>query len=134
MAKQETSVAGVTIEWDNANHPRLNAYDSPMDKTKIPQGNGDKFTPKRIIANLKLDLGDASKVREEMLGGKQQKVVDLIDVHLKVTSQGQKPRLAWWNGANWVEFDVTYNANTMVADVTLPSKSWPIDPPIGMSP
>jgi hypothetical protein len=135
MAKLKKPVAArVTIEWDDANHPRLNARNGSLDKTTKLTGDGDEFTPDQIIANLKLDLGDPSAVREEQLGGKKQKVVDPYDVHLKVTYQGQHPTVGWWNGAKWVKFKgVTYDDKTSVADVILPAQ-WPIDPPIGTSP
>jgi hypothetical protein len=136
MGKKHSMAAGVTIEWDDAKHPRLNAKDGPRDKTKIPHSKNkdDDFTPARIIVDLKLDLGDSS-ARTVELGGIQQKVVDLIDVHLKIPyHQGKKPTLGWWNGAKWVKFkDVTYDDQNSVADVILPSP-WPTDPAIGGSP
>jgi hypothetical protein len=126
MAKRQLPVAGVTIEWDDAKHPRLNAKDGPLDKTKIPhsKNNDDEFTPTRIIIDLKLDLGDVSA-----------KKVDLAnDVHLKIPYQGEKPTLGWWNGARWVKFtQVAYDGVSYVADVILPSP-WPTDPAIGGNP
>jgi hypothetical protein len=137
MAKRQLPVAGVTIEWEGAKHARLNAKDGPRDKTKIPHSKNkdDEFTPTRIIIDLKLDLGDASVERTVELGGIQQKVVDLIDVHLKIPyHQGKKSTLGWWNGAKWVKFkDVTYDDQNSVADVILPSP-WPTDPAIGGNP
>jgi hypothetical protein len=135
MAKKNKSVAGVTIEWDDAKHSRLDAKDGPWDKNKIPHSKNkdDEFTPARIIADLKLDLGDAPQKTVDV-GGVKQIVVDPIDVHLKVTYQGQHPTVGWWNGAKWVKFKgVTYDDKASVADVVLPPQ-WPIDPPIGTSP
>ena len=123
MAKQKRGVAGITVEWDDGKHAKLNAKDGSFDKAKIPHSKNkdDEFSPARIIADLKLDLGDASK-----------NTVDLDDVHLTYAYQGAQPTLGWWNGAKWVKFkQVTYANN--VADVTLPSP-WPTDPPIGASP
>jgi hypothetical protein len=125
MAWQKTPVAGITIEWDDKKHPRLEATDGKWDKHDIRQSKNkdDEFTPKRIVADLKLNLGDASK-----------KTVDLVDVHLKYAYQGAKPTLGYWNGAKWVKFeDTTVTYKDGIADVTLPSP-WPTDPPIGTSP
>jgi hypothetical protein len=137
MTKQRASMSGVTVEWDDAKHRKVNATDGPLDKTKIPRSkkNDDEFTPKRIIIDLKLDLDDDSAVRTVALDGVEQKVVDLVDVHLKIPHyQGKRSTLGWWNGAKWVKFkDVTYDDQNLVADVILPSP-WPIDPAIGGNP
>ena len=120
MTKRQLPVAGVTIEWDDVKHPRLNAKDGPLDKTRIPRSKNDddEFTPARIIIDLKLDLGDVTAA-----------TIDLDDVHLKIPYQGQQPTLGWWNGDRWLKFkQVDYARNE--ADVTLPSP-WPTDPAIG---
>ncbi len=123
MTKRQQSVAGVTIEWDDAKHAKLNAKDGSFDKTKIPhsKNNDDEFTPARIVADLKLDLGSAGAT-----------TVNLNDVHLALSYQGSQPTLGWWNGAKWVKFKQVTYANG-VADVILPSP-WPTDPPIGVYP
>lgn len=124
MPKRQRNIAGVTIEWDEARHPKLNAKDGLFDKTKIPRSknNDDEFTPARIIIDLKLDLGDTAA-----------KTVDLADsVHLTISYQGKAPVLGWWNGQRWVKFKQVAYANN-IADVTLPSP-WPTDPPIGCNP
>jgi len=135
MAKQKKSVAGITIEWDDAKHSRLNATDGPWDKHDIRQSKNkdDEFTPKRIVADLKLDLGDAPQ-KTVYLDGVKHTVVDPNDVHLKVTYHGEHPTVGWWNGAKWVKFNgVHYDDKASEADVILPPE-WPIDPPIGTSP
>lgn len=123
MAKKQKSVAGITLEWDDTKHAKLNAKDGSFDKNKVPRSKNkdDEFSPARIVADLKLDLGDASK-----------KTVDPDDVHLKYAYQGAQPTLGWWNGAKWMKFKQVAYANN-IADVTLPSP-WPTDPPIGVSP
>ena len=123
MARRQFGVAGVTIDWDDARHPRLNAKDGPFEKSKIPRSknNDDEFTPARIIIDLKLDLGDATVT-----------TVDLDDVHLKIPYQGRRPTVGWWNGYRWLKFTQISYANN-VADVTLPSP-WPTDPAIGTAP
>ena len=125
MARHQVGVAGVTIDWDEAKHPVLNAKEGRIkptrDKANIRKGDGDEFTPEQIIVDLKLDLGDSSVTS-----------VNLDDVHLKVSYQGRQPTIGWWNGNRWVKFKtVTYTGN--LADVTLPSP-WPTDPPIGTAP
>lgn len=123
MAKQHANVSGVTVEWDDAKHGKVNVKDGPRNKKDIPRSknNDDEFIPSRILIDLKLDLGDA-KVTE----------VVLDDVHLKLAYSGVDPTIGWWNGKKWVTFkQVTYASN--VADVILPSR-WPTDPPIGCSP
>jgi len=123
MSKQQARVAEVTVEWDDAKHHKVNAKDGPHDKAKILKSvkGDDEFTPTRIVADLKLDLGDAAA-----------KSVNLNDVHIKIPYAGDKPTIGWWNGAKWVKFGkVAYAAN--IADVTLPSP-WPTDPAIGINP
>jgi hypothetical protein len=117
-------LAGITVTWNDARHPKLNVKDGPFDKKiKLRSANNDdEFTPSRIIVDLKLDLGDA-KAAEVALED---------DVHLQIAYSGVEPTLGWWNGKKWVRFkQVTYAKN--IADVTLPSP-WPTDPPIGVSP
>jgi hypothetical protein len=123
MGKKHAPVAGITVEWDEAKHPKVNVKDGPHDKTKIHKSakGDDEFTPTRIVADLKLDLGNSDA-----------KFVDLDDVHIKIPYTGAKPTIGWWNGAKWVKFGkVAHIDNT--ADVTLPSP-WPTDPAIGMNP
>ncbi len=129
MAKQQRSIGGVTVEWDDAKHAQLNARDGGFDNAKIPSSanKDDDFKPARIIVNLKMDLGDAKAV-----------ILTLNDVHLKVRYQGTKPTLGWWNGKKWIRFkeeakEIAYDAVNAVADITLPAQ-WPADPPIGMYP
>ncbi len=58
----------------------------------------DEFTPSRIVADLKLDLGDSTT-----------ESVNLDDVHIKIPYAGAEPTIGWWNGAKWVKFkQVTY--------------------------
>lgn len=123
MAKQRANVSGVTVEWDDVRHRKVNIKDGPFDKTKIPRSkkNDDEFTPARILIDLKLDLGD-SKVAE----------VALDDVHLQIAYSGVTPTIGWWNGKKWVKFKQVVYANN-IADVTLPSP-WPTDPAIGCNP
>ncbi len=127
MARHQAVVGGVTIDWDDAKHPVLNAKEGQVqktkDKTKIPSSRDDEFTPEQIIVDLKLDLGNSSV-----------KYVDLNDVHLQVPYTGSDPIIGWWDGKRWVKFKpetVRYANN--VADVTLPSP-WPTDPAIGTAP
>jgi hypothetical protein len=123
MGKQHAAVAGITVEWDDARHARINVKDGPHDKLKIhrsAQGD-DEFTPGRIVADLKLDLGDTTA-----------EFVDLDDVHIKVPYKGTEPTVGWWNGARWVKFKQVAYANN-IADVTLPQR-WPTDPAIGVYP
>ncbi len=116
-------LTGVTVAWNDAKHPKLNAKDGPYNKSVIPhsKNNDDEFTPGRIVVDLKLDLGDTT-VSE----------VTLDDVHLQIAYGGAAPTVGWWNGAKWMKFKQVAYANN-VADVTLPSP-WPIDPPVGSAP
>jgi hypothetical protein len=120
MGKQHAVVSGITVEWDDLKHHKVNVKDGPHDKTKIPKSakNDDEFTPSRIVADLKLDLGDPTA-----------RFVDLDDVHIKIPYTGAEPTVGWWNGAKWMRFKQVAYANNL-ADVTLPSP-WPTDPPIG---
>ena len=121
---------GVTVSWDDAKHPVLNAREGVFDKTSIPKGDGDEFTPARIVADLKVDLGDAKAA-----------TVTLNNVHLQIayTSAKQvKPTVGWWDKdkRKWIKFkedarEVTFTDNLI--DVTLPA-TWPTDPPIGVYP
>lgn len=124
MGKQHAAVSSITVEWDDVKHPKVNVKDGPLNKAmKLKSAKGDdEFTPSRIVADLKLDLGDANA-----------KFVDLDDVHIKIAyTTGPEPTVGWWNGAKWVKFkQVTYANNS--ADVTLPSP-WPTDPAIGTYP
>lgn len=125
MAKQKKAVAEITVEWDDdlQENKNLKVEDGKLDKTKMlySQSGDDDFQPNRIIADLKVSKGDGKKT------------VELKNVRFKARSS-QKPRLAWWNGAKWVEFtQVTYDAAASVADVILPSP-WPTDPAIGIWP
>jgi hypothetical protein len=123
MGKKHAAVAGLTVEWDDSQHPKVNVKDGPLDKAKqLKSAKGDdEFTPSRIVADLKLDLGD-----------KAAESVNLVDVHIKIPYAGTEPTVGWWNGAKWVKFKpVTYTGS--VADVTLPSP-WPTDPAIGAHP
>jgi hypothetical protein len=116
---------GVTVTWDDAKHSKVNVKEGTFDKTRIPKGVDDEFTPARIVVDLKLDLGDAAA-----------ETVALDNVHVQIvstasTKQGT-PVVGWWNGKKWVKFkDVTF-ANDLI-DVKLPSP-WPTDPPIGAYP
>jgi hypothetical protein len=123
MGKQHAVVASITVEWDDTKHRKINVKDGPHDKKKILKSakGDDEFTPSRIVADLKLDLGDPAA-----------EFVDLEDVHIKIPYKGIQPTIGWWNGAKWVKFvKVAYADNT--ADVTLPSH-WPTDPAIGIYP
>jgi hypothetical protein len=123
MGKKHATVAGITVEWDDTKHPKINVKDGPLDKAKkLKSTKGDdEFTPSRIVADLKLDLGDAAA-----------KSVNLVDVHIKIPYASTEPTVGWWNGAKWVKFkQVAYLGS--VADVTLPSP-WPTDPAIGSHP
>lgn len=122
MGKQQV-LAGVTVMWNDAKHPKVNVKDGPRNKHNIPRSknNDDEFVPSRIVVDLKLDLGDA-KVAE----------VVLDDVHVQITYSGATPTIGWWNGAKWVKFKQVAYANN-VADITLPSR-WPTDPAIGANP
>lgn len=121
---------GVTVTWDDAKHPKLNASNGDFDKTKIPKGVGDDFAPARIVANLKVDLGDTKAT-----------TVTLNNVHLQIayTSAKQvKPSVGWWDKdkGKWIKFkeeqkEVVFADNLI--DVTLPA-TWPTDPPIGVYP
>jgi|GEM_PF-2862209 hypothetical protein len=138
MAKRQLPVAGVAVEWDDAKHSQLNATDGPLDKKKIPQSayKDDEFTPTRIIVDLKLDLGAAVPAVNRQLDdrGKAVPTVNLNDVHLKISYQGARPTLGWWNGVKWKIFkQVTYDDKAGIADVILPS-IWPTDPAIGGNP
>jgi len=121
MGKKHAPVALITVEWDDVKHPKVNVKDGPHDKTKIPKSakNDDEFTPSRIVADLKLDLGDPTAG-----------FVDLDDVHIKIPHTGTEPTVGWWNGAKWVKFHQVTFANGII-DVKLPSP-WPTDPPIGV--
>jgi hypothetical protein len=123
MSKKQAKVADVTVEWDDAKHHKVNVKDGPHDKTKIPKSarGDDEFTPTRIVADLKLDLGDAAA-----------KTVNLVDVHVKISYTGPEPIIGWWNGARWVKFTQVKCAQN-IADVTLPSP-WPTDPALGCCP
>jgi len=123
MGKQHAVVSGITVEWDDAKHHKVNVKDGPRDKTKkLKSAQGDdEFTPSRIVVDLKLDLGDAKATR-----------VNLNEVHVKVPYTGTQPTVGWWTGAKWVKFKQVAYANNN-ADVTLPSP-WPTDPPIGCYP
>ncbi len=123
MGKQHASVAGITVEWDDAKHHKVSVKDGPHDKTKIHKSakGDDEFTPNRIVADLKLDLGDPAAG-----------FVNLDNVHIKVPYAGAEPTIGWWNGAKWVKFKHVVYASGL-ADVTLPSP-WPTDPAIGMNP
>jgi len=116
-------LAGVSVTWNDAKHPKVNVKDGPRNKSIIPRSknNDDEFTPSRIVVDLKLDLGDPN-VSE----------VVLHDIHLKIGYGGAAPTIGWWNGAKWVKFKQVAYANN-VADVTLPSP-WPTDPAIGTHP
>jgi hypothetical protein len=123
MSKKQIPAGGVTVEWDEFKHPKVNVKDGPHDKRKIPKSakGDDEFTPSRIVVDLKLDLGDTTA-----------KFVTLDDVHIKIPYTGTEPIVGWWNGAKWVKFkQVTYAGS--IADVTLPSP-WPSDPAIGSYP
>lgn len=123
MGKQSARMAGVSIEWDTARHPKLRAREGTLDKSRIPRSakGDDEFIPSRIVIDLKLDLGDEKAV-----------TVNLDNVHLKIPYQGERPTIGWWNGARWIMFkQVTFANNT--ADITLPSP-WPTDPAIGTHP
>jgi hypothetical protein len=123
MSIRQSSVSGITVEWDDAKHPQLNVKEGPFDKATILRSatGDDEFTPSRIVINLKLDLGDAKT-----------STVALDNVHIKIPYKGEQPIVGWWNGARWVKFQQVKFADN-VADVTLPSP-WPTDPPIGMYP
>jgi hypothetical protein len=126
MARQSARVSSVTIEWDDARHNQAKRNMPRVrdgGKRDIPRSknNDDEFIPKRIVIDLKLDLGDAS-VPE----------VTLDNVHLKIAYSGKEPTIGWWNGARWVTFRQVVYANG-VADVTLPSP-WPTDPVVGCNP
>ncbi len=126
MNQKHEVVSGITVEWDDAKHGKVNVKDGPRDKTKIPRSDkgDDEFTPSRIIVDLKLDLGDITV-----------KQVTLNDVHVKVTydnAEKVKPTIGWWNGAKWVKFKSVVHAGNVV-DVTLPSP-WPTDPAVGIYP
>jgi hypothetical protein len=114
-------LAGVTVTWNDAKHPKVNVKDGPRNKQDIPRSKDDEFTPNRIVIDLKLDLGNAA-ISE----------VTLDDVHLKIVYSGEAPTIGWWNGAKWVKFKQVAYANN-IADVTLPSP-WPTDPAIGANP
>ena len=123
MGKKHAAAAGITVEWDDSKHHKVNVKDGPHDKSKIHRSTkgDDEFTPSRIVADLKLDLGDTTA-----------QFVDLDDVHIKIPYTSIEPTVGWWNGAKWVKFkQVVYASN--VADVTLPSP-WPTDPAIGSHP
>lgn len=121
MAKKQAPVGGVTIEWDDVKHSKVNVKEGGFDKNTIPKGVGDDFTPSRIVVDLKLDLGDANATQ-----------VNLNDVHLKIPYTGTGPKVGWWNGKKWVKFDDAHFSSGII-DVTLPSP-WPTDPPIGVYP
>jgi hypothetical protein len=123
MGKQQAAVAGIIVEWDDAKHRKLNVKDGPLNKAKkLKSAAGDdEFTPSRIVADLKLDLGDATA-----------KFVNLDNVHIKIPYTGTEPIVGWWNGAKWVKFKQVAYANNF-ADATLPSP-WPTDPAIGSYP
>jgi hypothetical protein len=115
-------LAGVSVTWNDAKHPKLNVKDGARYKNYKKgdlQSGHDEFTPSRIVVDLKLDLGDPKVPK-----------VDLDDVHVQIAYSGAVPTIGWWNGAKWVKFTKVAYANS-VADVTLPSP-WPTDPPIGM--
>jgi hypothetical protein len=116
---------GVTIAWDDAKHPKVNVKEGGFDKTRVPTGADDEFTPARIVVDLKLDLGDASA-----------KTVALDNVHVQIaytaSTKQSTPDVGWWNGKKWVKFKNVSFANYVI-DVTLPSP-WPTDPPIGVYP
>ena len=116
-------LAGVSVTWNDAKHPKVNVKDGPRNKSIIPRSknNDDEFTPSRIVVDLKLDLGDPNLSE-----------VVLHDIHLKIGYGGTAPTIGWWNGAKWVKFKQVAYANN-VADVTLPSP-WPTDPAIGTHP
>lgn len=118
-------VSGVTVKWDSAKHPKVNVKEGNFDKTKIPTGVQDEFTPARIVVDLKLDLGDPTA-----------QSVTLDDVHVQIPYSPSvvpgTPTVGWWNGKKWVTFKHVTFANN-VADVTLPSP-WPTDPAIGTYP
>jgi hypothetical protein len=130
MSRKQAVISGVTIDWDDNKHPKINVREGAFDKTKIPKSKtwgADDFIPNRIVIDLKLDLGN-STVSE----------VTLQDVHLKIPyyNAGVTPTVVWWNKKQdkWVKFkDVRYSAADQIADVTLPS-TWPTDPPIGIGP
>jgi hypothetical protein len=123
MGKHHAAAAGITVEWDDVKHHKVNVKDGPHDKSKIHRSakGDDEFTPSRIVADLKLDLGDATA-----------KFVNLDDVHIKIPYTSTEPTVGWWNGAKWVTFKQVVYANNF-ADVTLPSP-WPTDPAIGSHP
>ncbi len=128
MAKQTHDFAGVSIEWDDTNHPKLNARHEAWNKA-IPKSknNDDDFTPTRIIVNLKMDLGSPTTGN-----------LKLENVRLTVPyhSSGLSSRLGWWNGSKWVEFtksQIQHNNAEKKSVITLP-KDWPADPPIGGNP
>ncbi len=122
MASKQV-LSGVIVTWNDAKHPKVNVKDGPLNKSVIPRSknNDDEFTPRRIVVDLKLDLGDPA-VSE----------VVLDDVHLQITYSGVAPTIGWWNGSKWMKFKHVAYANN-VADITLPSP-WPTDPPIGSAP
>jgi hypothetical protein len=128
MTKKQSVVSGVTVEWDDAKHAKVNVKDGPRDKTKLLKSakGDDEFTPNKIVIDLKLDLGDP-KVSS----------VTLNDVHIKIphaisAEKNDPPVVGWWNGSKWVKFGKFVYANGTF-DVTLPT-SWPTDPPIGVGP
>jgi hypothetical protein len=123
MSIRQSSMSGVTVEWDEAKHPQLNVKAGPLSKAAALRSakGDDEFIPARIVIDLKLDLGDA-----------QAEKVALDNVHLKIPYKGEQPIVGWWNGSRWVKFQQVKFADS-VADITLPSP-WPIDPPIGCSP
>jgi hypothetical protein len=123
MRNKHAAVAGITVEWDERKHAKVNVKDGPHDKSRIHRSEkgDDEFTPSRIVADLKLDLGDATA-----------QSVNLDDVHIKIPYTSIEPTVGWWNGAKWVKFKQVVYANNF-ADVTLPSP-WPTDPAIGSHP
>ncbi len=118
-------VSGVTVTWQDAKHPKLDASDGPRSKLAALQSSkDDEFKPSRIVTNLKLHLGDASVAE-----------VDLDDVHVQIAytaAQGVTPVAGWWDGRKWVTFKNVSIANNII-DVILPSP-WPTDPAIGVYP
>ena len=62
MGKQHAAVSSIPVEWDDVKHPKVNVKDGPLNKAlKLKSAKGDdEFTPSRIVADLKLDLGDAN--------------------------------------------------------------------------
>ena len=122
-------LSGVTVTWsdaDAAKYRKFDFKDGPFDKNAVPRSDNDEFYPSRIVADLKLDVGDSAV-----------KTVTLDKAHLKIAysipaGKSDPPVVGWWNGAKWVKFrQFAYANNTF--DVTLPP-SWPIDPPIGVGP